>query len=136
MSDKKHTARDAGDEQVRNDLSTAEEKDLKKEAKEEADTEVLEAPADALGPDFGFEKELPENAYVPQRAGSSNENADGTVITPTSLTVPERFSPPFADEFHGVGGVYVTDPETGERKRVFEEVRDEKGKLKGYRPKP
>lgn len=48
---------------------------------------------------------------------------------------PMRQAHPFADEFAGVGGRYVVDPETGERKPVYEKYIDADGETK-YRKAP
>lgn len=120
--------------EVRAGVSETEEAAARKEAKATANEEVTAEVTPT--PTEGLLKELPDNGIAAVREGSTINEDGEIVITPTAIRVGEASAPTFADEFHGVGGSYVIDPDTGERKRQYEEVFSDKGKSLGFRPVP
>lgn len=63
----------------------------------------------------------PKGAYIEDLTGESGN---------TTQDVSEPRAPAFGDEFHGKGGRYIIDAETGERKEVFEKYLDADGEAK------
>lgn len=133
MTESKTTT--AAKNEVRAGASVEEEKAIRKEAREDADNEAV-AEAPDSDPVAGLVKELPDNAFVAGRTGTFDDPSRELTVTPTALRVGEATAPTFADEFHGQGGSFVIDPETGDRKRQYIEQFDAKGKSIGFIPAP
>lgn len=62
----------------------------------------------------------PKGAYIEDLTGGVGNVSDAS----------EPRAPAFGDEFHGKGGRYIIDAETGERKEVYEKYLDTDGEAK------
>lgn len=131
------------DDTLRAGVSPQEEKEARKDSRETSDQPALnEQPTEEEDeiPD-GLLKELPSDGAVVSQAGvlvGTEEQAlrGASVNAPLNAAYGETvFSHPYSgDEFTGQGGSFVIDPDTGDRKRQYEAVRDRNGKILGYRP--
>jgi hypothetical protein len=132
MADRKtSTTKNEDTDALRAGVSAEAEKDARKESREVADDEVLSQHAAELEDRDLDEptllKELPEDGMVADT---------GEELRATAVSSSAPYGRTFEDNFSGLGGTFVIDPASGDRKRQYEAVRDRKNpdKIVGYRP--
>jgi hypothetical protein len=146
MSEKRKGSRRDDDNQLRAGVDPDEEREIRQQSREEADDEAIGADVayaasapvptspDGEEPIVEILKELPDNGAVLHSATPGLATADQEYARLAATDHPTANT--YSDEFVGQGGSYVIDGETGERKRVFTEIRNDKGKVTGYVPAP
>lgn len=128
MAEQKKDKQTGGDDNdLRAGVSKEAEGEAKAEAKETFKDEAIDEAA-AQEPVIELLTELPEDGVVPDE--------DDAEQVPQGTGFDAAFGRHYTDENVGRGGSYIIDPETGDRKRQYEAVKDDKGKTLGYRPVP